>query len=137
MLANQETQPIRSKIEPIPRTFLFPIYLYGKSDFEKIRGGVTVYLAEGLDLIENHVGLEVVEGAVYVYGDRLTINYPGTAAEALEEALSRQIFVSPTAEFIESHLRSVTQNPGLLLQHIKAGVQRNGHPFQQFGFVTS
>lgn len=100
---------------------------------ERYRHAQTVYLAAGCKLSQGHS--EYVQGAEYVYSDRLR-EWDWNKAEAARKAAREQYPDYDTAACLEAYLRLYYDKPHLALVHIMAGFNwATGYPYQVFGIL--
>lgn len=127
-------EPIRSRIEEIPGYMRDPHYTDER--FTRQMGGRTIYLAQGLVTVE-HFGTETVEGAHYNYSDRILQWYGYDKVQQAWNETKEQVGDKITAEFYETWLQHVYDDPTASLQHIIAGVNvGNGYSYRVFGTVS-
>ena len=129
-----EVIPVRSKIQYIPYEMRDPHYTDER--FTRRVGGLTIFLAAGLVTVEQ-LGVDTVEGANYIYSDRLLKWYGiDKTRQAHEEAL-QAIGDNDTAAYYEAMLQRVYEDPTVVLQHIVAGVNAaSGYSYHVYGTVS-
>jgi len=116
----------------IPYDLLDPHYS-DRRFFDKTH---TIFLDTRFETIVTRYGVQIVEGAHYVYSDRLWENY-GTerCLEAFHQA-DAVVGNKESARYLEEYLRKLYNQPDLELIHIVAGVNRSdGYSFRVFGYI--
>ena len=127
-------EPIRSKVQEIPSYMRDPHYTDAR--FTRKMGGRTIYLAGGLVTVEQY-GIETVIGAHYNHSDRISEWYNDDKVEQAWNETKSQVGDKITAEFYETWLQHVYDDPTTSLQHIMAGVNvSNGYSYLVFGTIS-
>ncbi len=129
-----EIQPIRSKTEPIPRWMIDP--MQGDERFTRAIGGVSIFLAEGLEPIEDHNGTPIVPGATYNFASLLKHEFHYQKMYRSQDIAEHEVGNSNTAAYYEAYLRCLFDDPTIQLQHIVVGFD-DENPSQSFrGYGT-
>lgn len=126
-----EFEPITDKNKVIPPDLINPHY--SDDRFEKDQ---TIFLVEGIELVETPFGTEEVNDAHYVYSDRLVQSAGMSRIEAASDE-AKKTAAPGTASYFEELLKATLEDPTIDLQHILAGVNRsNGFSYRIFGTVS-
>ncbi|MDB5175640.1 MAG: hypothetical protein JWM81_498 [Candidatus Saccharibacteria bacterium] len=121
-------QPIRDKDAVIPGQWLWPHYTNPAFD-----SGVSVYLHPAHETTTAH-GLAVVDGATYLYSDRLPVDYD--KLHQAGEQVARELGTNESAHYFEAMLQRAMEDPELQLVHLITGVNRgNGFPYHVYGIM--
>jgi hypothetical protein len=121
-------EPIRDKNAVIPGRWLWPHYTN-----PAFNSGVGVYLhpAHETTLVGD---LDLVDGARYLYGDRLPVDY-----EKLHQAgeqVERELGTNESAHYFEAMLQRAMEDPELQLVHLITGVNRSDFsPYHVYGIM--
>lgn len=79
----------------------------------------------------------MVEGASYVYSDRLQQWHGKKCDEAFDRVKEKGV-PEKTPAFYEAYLQELMDDPALKLVHIVAGVNvGNGYPYRVYGYIAT
>lgn len=124
-----EILPINDKTTLIPKKWLNPRDT--DKAFSEAPDGVTIFLADGVELDMSQGGPGLVTGAHY--RDSLMSRVGATGTEyhkALHKAKNKS-----SARFFEEFLREKYKDPSIILVHITSGIdKRIMNPVRWFGF---
>jgi len=95
----------------------------------------TVFLAPGFTTIRQY-GSDFVEGAAYVYDDRLLQWHGHEENEAAWEKAKESGFAERSPAKLEAYLQALLKDPGLRLVHLLTGFNwGNGYPYRVYGYI--
>ncbi len=129
-----ELPPIRSKTEPIPDRLRNPSF--DDERFVRARGGVTIYLAMGLQTVDND-NIPTVEGIDYQYSSPLIDLVKASVVNRARHSAKWHAKNQDTALYYELMLQRVFDDRSLELHHIIAGISTSeGRPYHIYGTTS-
>lgn len=98
-------------------------------------GDQSIYIASGHRCTQDRSGNIYVDGANYVYTDRLQQWYGPKCDDAWKDAITRG-YAHNTAACIEAYIQVLLSAPNLRLVHILTGVSRSSmSPYRAYGYI--
>lgn len=127
--------PVRSKTQPILDRMRNP--RHDDPCFVRARGGVTIYLAHGLDVVDQETPGSYVEGIDYLYSSRVLDTVKSSIVNKSKHSARWHAKRDDTAQYYEFVLQRAFDDRAIQLHHIIAGISRSqGLPYHVYGTTS-